>query len=140
MDNLNTVKNPSYFVLHLRSGWNVNERLRFFAEGRNLTDKTYAGAVIVNDQFNRFANPAQGRERLRGGRVQVLSECILGGIAMDKVLLRVTEAAELLRVSRWTIYRWVEEGRLKGTKLGRGSLRIFAESIMALVEQRRTTD
>lgn len=60
VDNLNTVKNPSYFVLHLRSGWNVNERLMFFAEGRNLTDKTYAGAVIVNDQFNRFANPAQG--------------------------------------------------------------------------------
>lgn len=59
-DNLNTVKNPSYFVLHLKSGWNVTKNLTFYAEGRNLTDKTYAGAVVVNDQFNRFANPGQG--------------------------------------------------------------------------------
>lgn len=60
VDYLNTVKNPSYFVLHLRSGWNITDRLTLYAEGRNLTDKTYAGAVVVNDQFNRFANPALG--------------------------------------------------------------------------------
>ncbi len=59
---------------------------------------------------------------------------------MDTPLLRVKEAAEVLRVSRWTIYRWVEEGRLRGTKLGRGSLRIFSESVMALVERHRTDD
>jgi iron complex outermembrane receptor protein len=59
-DYLNTIKNPSYFVLHLRSGWNIGEHWVLFAEGRNLTDKTYAGAVVVNDQFNRFANPAFG--------------------------------------------------------------------------------
>lgn len=59
-DYLNTVKNPSYFVLHLKSGWNVTKNLTFFAEGRNLNDKTYAGPVVVNDQFNRFANPSQG--------------------------------------------------------------------------------
>ncbi|MDP2384013.1 MAG: TonB-dependent receptor [Nitrospirota bacterium] len=60
VDYLNTVKNPSYFVLHLKSGWNITDRLTFFAEGRNLTDKTYAGAVVVNDSLNRFANPSQG--------------------------------------------------------------------------------
>ncbi len=59
---------------------------------------------------------------------------------MEKKLFRVTEAAEFLRVSRWTIYRWVAEGRLKGTKLGRSSLRIFGESVMMLVEQHRTDD
>lgn len=59
-DYLNTVKNPSYFVLHLKSGWNITERLIFYAEGRNLTNKTYAGAVVVNDSLNRFANPSQG--------------------------------------------------------------------------------
>jgi iron complex outermembrane receptor protein len=59
-DYLNRVKDPAYFVVHLRSGWNINKNLTFFAEGRNLTDKTYAGAVVVNDQFNRFANPSQG--------------------------------------------------------------------------------
>ncbi|MGH7230262.1 MAG: TonB-dependent receptor domain-containing protein, partial [Nitrospiraceae bacterium] len=60
VDYLNTVKNPSYFVVHLRSGYNVTPNLTLYAEGRNLTDKTYAGAVVVNDQFNRFANPALG--------------------------------------------------------------------------------
>ncbi len=53
---------------------------------------------------------------------------------MEKMLLRVGEAAELLSVCRWTIYRWVEEGRLRGTKIGKGSLRIFRESIVGLIE------
>jgi excisionase family DNA binding protein len=51
-----------------------------------------------------------------------------------KTLLRVEEAADLLAVSRWTVYRWVEEGKLRGTKIGRGSLRIFHESIADLIE------
>jgi excisionase family DNA binding protein len=59
---------------------------------------------------------------------------------MNKPLLRVEEAAEALAVSRWTIYRWVEQGRLEGTKIGRGSLRVFSRSIEKLVEQNRTDD
>lgn len=54
---------------------------------------------------------------------------------MNKTLLRVGEAADLLSVSRWTIYRWVEEGRLRGAKIGKGSLRIFRESIVSLIEK-----
>ena len=52
----------------------------------------------------------------------------------EKTLLRVGEAAAVLSVSRWTIYRWVEEGRLRGTKIGKGSVRIFRDSIMSLIE------
>lgn len=59
---------------------------------------------------------------------------------MEKTLLRVGEAAEFLAVSRWTIYRWVEEGRLEGTKIGHGSLRVFRASVTKLVEQNRTED
>ncbi|MFO0700271.1 MAG: helix-turn-helix domain-containing protein [Nitrospira sp.] len=59
--------------------------------------------------------------------------------AMGKPLLRVGEAAELLSVSRWTIYRWVEEGRLRGTKIGKSSLRIFRESIVGLIEGSEST-
>ena len=44
---------------------------------------------------------------------------------MDIQLLRVGEAAQALNVSCWTIYRWVEEGRLEATKIGKGSLRNF---------------
>ena len=59
---------------------------------------------------------------------------------MDNTLLRVREAADFLSVSRWTIYRWVEEGRLEGTKIGRGSLRVFYHSIEKLIEQNRKED
>jgi excisionase family DNA binding protein len=59
---------------------------------------------------------------------------------MEKALLRVGEAAEFLSVSRWTIYRWLEEGRLEGTKLGRGSVRVFSCSLNKLVEQNRTDE
>ena len=56
---------------------------------------------------------------------------------MQPQLLRVVEAARLLNVSRWTIYRWIEEGRLKATKIGKGSLRVFHQSVESLVEQNR---
>jgi excisionase family DNA binding protein len=59
---------------------------------------------------------------------------------MEKALLRVGEAAEFLSVSRWTIYRWLEEGKLEGTKLGRGSLRIFRASLEKLVQDNRTEE
>ena len=56
---------------------------------------------------------------------------------MEKQLLRVGEAAEALNVSRWTIYRWVEEGRLEATKIGKGSLRVFRHSVNSLVQENR---
>ena len=59
---------------------------------------------------------------------------------MNKCLLRVDEAAMLLSVSRWTIYRWVQEGRLEATKVGKGSLRIFQTSVAALIEKNRIWD
>ena len=52
---------------------------------------------------------------------------------MEPVLLRIQEAAKLLKVSKWTIYRWIEEGRLRATKIGRGSLRVFRSSLSELV-------
>ena len=57
---------------------------------------------------------------------------------MNKQLLQVGEAADVLAVSRWTIYRWVEEGRLEGTKIGRGSLRMFRASLDRLVQNNKT--
>jgi excisionase family DNA binding protein len=52
----------------------------------------------------------------------------------QKRLLRVDEAAKILNISRWTVYRWVEEGRLGGTRIGVGSLRIFSETVSALID------
>lgn len=58
---------------------------------------------------------------------------------MKKRLLRPEEAANFLSVSKWTIYRWIEEGRLKATKVGPGCLRIFSDSIEELVEKNCVT-
>ena len=56
------------------------------------------------------------------------------GTLQQKKLLRVDEAAQILNVSRWTVYRWVEAGRLGGTRLGVGSLRIFSETVASLID------
>jgi excisionase family DNA binding protein len=57
---------------------------------------------------------------------------------LEPLLLRVQEAAKLLKVSKWTIYRWIEEGRLRATKIGRGSLRVFRTSVSGLIDGART--
>ena len=56
---------------------------------------------------------------------------------MEPVLLRIQETAKLLKVSKWTIYRWIEEGRLGATKIGKGSLRVFQASVSGLIEETR---
>jgi excisionase family DNA binding protein len=57
---------------------------------------------------------------------------------MDKQLLRVHEAAAVLNVSRWTVYRWVEAGRLEGTRIGKQSLRVTGNSVDRLISENRT--
>ncbi|MCP9451563.1 MAG: helix-turn-helix domain-containing protein [Nitrospira sp.] len=56
------------------------------------------------------------------------------------MLLRVQEAARLLNVSKWTIYRWIEEGRLRATKIGGSSLRVFRTSVDDLIGTAKITD
>jgi excisionase family DNA binding protein len=56
---------------------------------------------------------------------------------VEPVLLRIEEASKLLKVSKWTVYRWIEEGRLSATKIGLGSLRVFRTSVDGLIERAR---
>lgn len=56
---------------------------------------------------------------------------------VEPMLLRIQETAKLLKVSKWTIYRWIEEGRLGATKIGQGSLRVFQASVNGLIEEAR---
>jgi excisionase family DNA binding protein len=52
-------------------------------------------------------------------------------------LVSPEEAARTFKVSKWTIYRWIKEGRLEATKISRGSLRIFRGSIHRLISEHR---
>lgn len=63
---INTAKAPAYAVLNMKAGWDYSKNLRFYAEGRNLGDKTYAGAVVVQDPFLRYANVGWGINALAG--------------------------------------------------------------------------
>jgi excisionase family DNA binding protein len=56
---------------------------------------------------------------------------------VEPLLLRIQEAAKLLKVSKWTVYRWMGEGRVHATKIGRGSLRVFQTSVDGLIEGAR---
>jgi excisionase family DNA binding protein len=56
---------------------------------------------------------------------------------VEPMLLRIQETARLLKVSKWTVYRWIEEGRLSATKIGRGSVRVFRTSVSGLIEEAR---
>jgi excisionase family DNA binding protein len=56
-------------------------------------------------------------------------------------LLRIPEAAEKLNVSRASVYRWIEEGRLPAIQLGgRGApLRIPEAQLHEWLDERRTS-
>jgi excisionase family DNA binding protein len=59
---------------------------------------------------------------------------------VEPVLLRIQETATLLNVSKWTVYRWIEEGRLRATKIGQGSLRVFRTSVNGLIGEDKSSD
>lgn len=44
-------------------------------------------------------------------------------------ILTIGETMVLLKVSRWTIYRWVKRGYLERLVLPSGGVRIFKESV-----------
>ncbi|AEB09336.1 helix-turn-helix domain-containing protein [Desulfobacca acetoxidans] len=44
-------------------------------------------------------------------------------------LVRPSEVARQLAVSRSTVYRWFWEGKLKGVKISKRSLRILVSSV-----------
>ena len=44
-------------------------------------------------------------------------------------LMRPSEVAERLAVSRSTVYRWFWEGRLKGVKIAGGTVRILESAV-----------
>jgi iron complex outermembrane recepter protein len=52
-------------------------------------------------------------------------------------LLTTTQAGEMLGVSRWTISRWIGEGRLPAVRLPTGRLRIRREDVELLIQQGR---
>ena len=57
----------------------------------------------------------------------------VGGYAMDKDILNLEEAADVLKTSRPTLYRWIHEGRIKAFKAGR-KWRFYRSDLLAFLE------
>ncbi|MDR4488866.1 MAG: TonB-dependent receptor [Nitrospirales bacterium] len=47
VDFANTLKNPPFFVLNLKAGWQCTPYMRWYLEGRNLTNQNYAGSIVA---------------------------------------------------------------------------------------------
>lgn len=47
VDYVNIAQAPSFFVVNLKGGYQINQQWKVFFEGRNLNDQNYAGAVAA---------------------------------------------------------------------------------------------
>jgi len=53
----------------------------------------------------------------------------------DKPYFRPDELARLFDVSRSTVYRWIEEGRLPSVKIAGSTVRIEREAVLKIIEE-----
>jgi excisionase family DNA binding protein len=63
----------------------------------------------------------------------LLRICPMLPVMAHDVLLRPRLVAEMLAVSKSTVYRWFWEGRLQGVKLQAGTIRISASSVQEML-------
>jgi excisionase family DNA binding protein len=55
-------------------------------------------------------------------------------VTMEKSYLRIPEIAEDLDVSVGLVYRWVREGKLEGTRLGKQTVRVRRDVLERFLE------
>ena len=48
-------------------------------------------------------------------------------------MLRLAEVERRLQVSRWTLYEWLKEGKIRGVKLPCGHYRIPVDEVTRLI-------
>src|SRR5262249_13823426 len=69
VDDFNSDSSPAATVIGVRAGWQQTYghlTLREFVRADNVTDRRYAGSVIVAESKGRFFEPAPGRNYLAG--------------------------------------------------------------------------
>ncbi len=52
VDYQNTLKNPPFFIVNVKGGWQMTNHIRLFVEGRNLSNQNYAGSVLAGGGNN----------------------------------------------------------------------------------------
>ena len=57
----------------------------------------------------------------------------------EEEYIKPTDIAKLLKVSRFTIYKWIREGRLQGVRFGGDVLRVPRSSFDAFMRNAKET-
>ncbi len=57
VDFQNTVKNPPFFIVNLKAGWQITKQVNVHVEGRNLTNQNYAGSVAAGGFNSNITSP-----------------------------------------------------------------------------------
>lgn len=53
----------------------------------------------------------------------------------DKPYFRPDEVARLFAVSRSTVYRWIEEGRLRSVRIAGSTVRIERQAVIKIIDE-----
>ena len=51
-------------------------------------------------------------------------------------LLRVSDVAEMLSISRALVYKWIKEGKIGYIRLPSGTIRVPLDEVMRIIENR----
>lgn len=54
----------------------------------------------------------------------------------DKQLFRPDEIARFFEVSRRTVYRWIDEGKLRAVKIAGSTVRITREALLEIIAEK----
>ena len=96
-----------------------------------MTDET-----VSMEDFIRAALVADDEKRKEALRILRDGPARSCPVTTGPLLLRVGAAAELLGVSRTTLWRMMREGRLEGVEIRRGSYRVRRADLHKLVDGR----
>ncbi len=55
-------------------------------------------------------------------------------------LLKTREVCEILGISKWTLYRWIEEGRIRVVRIASGRYRIPESELRRIIEEVKKND
>ena len=86
--------------------------------GNSFTAKTTVTKFCSTDCAKKAYKVRVRLNKIESAVKEEESSSIFNPIVSQKDFLNIKEAGHLLGASRWTIYRLIEAGRLKATKIG----------------------
>jgi excisionase family DNA binding protein len=117
----------SYIELHIATSSYImssNMRIEKTCQycGNSFTAKTTVTKFCSTDCAKRAYKVRIRVDKIGNAIKEAQSSIYFNPIVSQKDFLNINEAGQLLGASRWTIYRLIEDGKLKATKIGRRTI------------------